>query len=121
MTTKLLAFALTAALYWLLSRGRGLFARTVVVEAPEAPQAGYSIAPWRTAQTLAASTLFSSGWLQLEQHSVRTEQGAVIDDWLWVGLPSTVSIMVRDQRGRFLLLRQGKYGLAGSSVGVIGG
>jgi hypothetical protein len=79
-------------------------------------------APWRRPNTLSSKLLASTPFARFEVHTVRTESGAIIDDWLWYDERPHVNILVHMQdSNKFLLLNQTKYGLDGYYYAVVGG
>ncbi len=73
-------------------------------------------------KTLSKSPVLSFGkWLEVEDRTVETPNGQVIEHWPWVITPDYVNVLAVDEAGRFLVFRQGKYGLDGESLAPIGG
>lgn len=73
-------------------------------------------------KTLASTPVLSAGrWLQVEDHTVETPAGQVIEHWQWVITPNFVNVVAVDEAGRVLLFRQGKYGFEGESLAPVGG
>ena len=50
--------------------------------------------PWRTSTTLDARTIVSTKFARFEVHKVKTESGAIVNDWLWTDERSHVNILV---------------------------
>lgn len=85
-----------------------------MVEFPE-PQ-------WRTDQTLDIKTITSTPFARFEIHTVKTESGAVINDWLWTDERSHVNILVHlKKEDKYMLFRQKKYGLERPYYATVGG
>lgn len=77
---------------------------------------------WRTPQTLEALTVASSPFARFEIHKVLTEDGKIIQDWLWTDERSHVNIFVHlKEEDRFLLFYQKKYGYNGYKFATVGG
>eukprot|EP01063_Lacrimia_lanifica_P022649 TRINITY_DN30186_c0_g1_i1.p2 TRINITY_DN30186_c0_g1~~TRINITY_DN30186_c0_g1_i1.p2 ORF type:complete len:224 (+),score=76.17 TRINITY_DN30186_c0_g1_i1:54-725(+) len=76
---------------------------------------------WRAEATVAARLVASTRFVRFEEHSVRTETGKVVDDWLWFDEIDAVNVVVRTAGGEYLLLRQRHYGLAGEHLALLGG
>ena len=75
--------------------------------------------PWITRSR---KPLLSFGkWLTVESHTVELPDGRVIDDWAWIVCPDFVNVLAITEDGRFLMFRQGKYGLEGESLAPVGG
>ncbi len=73
-------------------------------------------------KTRSRKPLLSFGkWLTVESHTVELPNGKVIDDWAWVTSPDFVNVLAQMEDGRFLMFRQGKYGLEGESLAPVGG
>lgn len=49
---------------------------------------------WRTPQTLETRTVASTGFARFEIHKVITDNGDVVNDWLWTDERSHVNILV---------------------------
>lgn len=60
-------------------------------------------------------------WIVVEEHVVELPDGRVIPDWTWVTCPDYVNVVVCLEDSRFLLFRQTKYALEGSSLAIVGG
>ena len=68
--------------------------------------------------------LIESKWMKLMQHTVRTDDGHIIDDWLFIDYHDRINVLVEDYRNEdhFLVLNQTKYSLEGqTSLAVVGG
>lgn len=55
-----------------------IFDDGIVVPMDEFPEPA-----WRTPSTLAVKTVTSTAFARFEIHKVRTESGAIVNDWLW--------------------------------------
>jgi ADP-ribose pyrophosphatase len=77
---------------------------------------------WRTPSTLAVTTVASTPFARFEIHKVKTESGAIVNDWLWTDERSHVNILVHlKKENRYLLFHQMKYGLEKPYYAAIGG
>lgn len=75
--------------------------------------------PWKT---LHVQPVFSSDrWLKVEDRTVQTPDGQVIEHWPWVITPDYINVLAVTTDGRYLVFRQGKYGLEGDSLAPVGG
>ena len=75
--------------------------------------------PWKT---LSRRTALDLGkYLKVEQHAVELSDGRIIPDWPWVITPDYINVVAITEEGRFLLFRQGKYGIDGTSLAPVGG
>ena len=73
-------------------------------------------------KTHSRKTILSTGkWLTVEDRTVETPSGEVIEHWNWVACPDFVNVLALDKAGRYLIFRQGKYALAGESLAPVGG
>jgi len=91
------------------------------------PHDEYSGPLWRTDSTKAVRTIASTKFAQFEVHTMETETGETISDWLWMNEYDQVNILVQLAKvspveedlqigqtvtdNRYLLFRQSKYGL----------
>lgn len=74
---------------------------------------------WKTHQS---TTILTSGkWLSVEDRTVETPSGQIIEHWPWVTMPDYVNVLGVTADGRYLVFRQGKYGLEGESLAPVGG
>jgi len=62
-----------------------------------------------------------SKYLKVENHKIELPDGRVIEDWPWVITPDFVNILAVTQGGEFLVFRQTKYGIEGTSLATVGG
>jgi ADP-ribose pyrophosphatase YjhB (NUDIX family) len=77
---------------------------------------------WRTKQTLSAVTIASTPFSRCEVHTVLTESGSIMTDWLWTDERSHVNILVHlKHEDKFVLFKQMKYGLDRPRFAVVGG
>ena len=75
--------------------------------------------PWKT---LSRRTILNhSKYLTVEEHTVELPDGRVIPDWPWITTPDYVNVVAMDSDGRFLIFRQNKYGIDGTSFAPVGG
>ena len=75
--------------------------------------------PWKTKtrQTI----LDQRPWLLVENHTVELPDGRLIPDWPWIITPDYVNVVAVTADERFLCFRQVKYGLEGTTLGIVGG
>jgi ADP-ribose pyrophosphatase len=57
----------------------------------------------------------------VETHVVELPDGRVIEDWPWVITPDYANAVAVTDEGRFVVFRQVKYGIEGSSWAPVGG
>jgi ADP-ribose pyrophosphatase len=60
-------------------------------------------------------------WLVVENHTVELPDGRLIPDWPWIITPDYVNVVAWTEGERFLCFRQVKYGLEGTTLGIVGG
>jgi len=60
-------------------------------------------------------------WLVVENHTVELPDGRLIPDWPWIITPDYVNVVALTEDKRFLCFRQVKYGLEGTTLGIVGG
>jgi 8-oxo-dGTP pyrophosphatase MutT (NUDIX family) len=62
-----------------------------------------------------------SPWLSVEEHIVELPDGRVIEDWPWLVGRAFVNVLAVTEEGAFLVFRQVKYALEGTSLAPVGG
>jgi ADP-ribose pyrophosphatase len=73
-------------------------------------------------KTLSSKQVLSFGkWLSVDDRTVATPGGQQIEHWPWVTTPDYINVVAETTGGRFLIFRQGKYGLDGESLAPVGG
>lgn len=75
--------------------------------------------PWKTRSNRVI--LDQKPWLVVEYREVELPDGRVIPDWPWVITPDYVNVIAVSEAGEFLCFRQVKYGIEGTTLGIIGG
>ena len=75
--------------------------------------------PWRTRSRRTLVDL--SPWLSVEARTVELPDGRVIDDWPWVESREFANVVAVTEDGLFLVFRQTKYAVDGSTLGPVGG
>lgn len=60
-------------------------------------------------------------WLVVENHTVELPDGRLIADWPWIVTPDYVNVVAVTEDGHFLCFRQVKYGIDGTTLGIVGG
>jgi ADP-ribose pyrophosphatase len=75
--------------------------------------------PWTT---ISRETLLSSPpFLTVERHRVALPDGRVIDNWQWIITPDYINVVAVTAAGEFILFRQTKYAVQGTSLAPVGG
>lgn len=62
-----------------------------------------------------------SPWLSVEEHAVELPDGRVVEDWPWLVGREFVNVVAVTDDGAFLVLRQVKYAVEGTSLAPVGG
>lgn len=75
--------------------------------------------PWKTNSR--KTVLDNSPWLTVEHHTVELPNGRVIPDWPWVITPDYINVVAMTEDEHFICFRQVKYGIKGTTLGIIGG
>ena len=75
--------------------------------------------PWKTRAR--RTILDLSPWLSVESRVVELPDGRVIDDWPWVESREFANVVAVTEDGRFLVFRQTKYAVEGTTLGPVGG
>jgi ADP-ribose pyrophosphatase len=60
-------------------------------------------------------------WLIVENHTVELPDGRLISDWPWIITPDYVNVVAITTEGQFICFRQVKYGVEGTTLGIVGG
>jgi ADP-ribose pyrophosphatase len=60
-------------------------------------------------------------FLKVEQHEVEFPDGTIIPDWPWVVTPGFINLAAITKEGEFILFRQTKYAVEGTSLAPVGG
>ena len=75
--------------------------------------------PWTTRSR--RTLLDLSPWLSVEGRVVELPDGRVIEDWPWVESREFANVVAVTEEGLFLLFRQTKYAVEGTTLGPVGG
>ena len=75
--------------------------------------------PWTTRSR--RTLLDLSPWLSVEERAVELPDGRVIEDWPWVESREFANVVAVTEEGLFLLFRQTKYAVEGTTLGPVGG
>jgi ADP-ribose pyrophosphatase len=60
-------------------------------------------------------------WLLVENHTVELPDGRLIPNWPWIITPDYVNVVAVTTDERFICFRQVKYGVEGTTLGIVGG
>jgi len=73
-------------------------------------------------KTLSRKEVLQYGrYLTVEEHVIELPDGTRIDDWTWVDTPDFINAIVIDEAGLFLMFRQVKYAVEGTTLAPVGG
>jgi ADP-ribose pyrophosphatase len=73
-------------------------------------------------KTIARQTVLDQRpWLTVENHTVELPDGRLISDWPWIITPDYVNVVAMTAEGQFICFRQVKYGVEGTTLGIVGG
>jgi ADP-ribose pyrophosphatase len=75
--------------------------------------------PWKTKTR--RTVLDAHPWLTVEQHTVELPDGQLIPNWPWIITPDYINVVAVTEDEHFLCFRQVKYGIAGTTLGIVGG
>lgn len=75
--------------------------------------------PWTTRSR--RTLLDVSPWLSVEERTVELPDGRVIEDWPWVESREFANVVAVTEADDFLLFRQTKYAVEGTTLGPVGG
>lgn len=76
---------------------------------------------WNPNATRAVHTAVETRFARCQLHTVRTESGALVHDWLWLDERPHVNVLARSLDGRFAVFEQRKYGIEGLTLAPVGG
>lgn len=60
-------------------------------------------------------------WLVVEYHTVELPDGRLIPNWPWIITPDYVNVVALTEDQRFICFQQVKYGIEGTTLGIVGG
>ena len=75
--------------------------------------------PWKTRSR--RTIVDRSPWLTLESHEVELPGGRVVEDWPWLVGREFVNVVAVTEDESFLVFRQVKYAVEGTSLAPVGG
>mmetsp|Transcript_15506 Transcript_15506/g.31862 ORF Transcript_15506/g.31862 Transcript_15506/m.31862 type:complete len:239 (-) Transcript_15506:7-723(-) len=76
--------------------------------------------------TIATRTIVETPFARAQMHTVRLEDGKVVDDWLWFDEGDAINCLARTKAEpgnpeKYVVFEQSKYGFEGVSLAPIGG
>jgi ADP-ribose pyrophosphatase len=73
-------------------------------------------------KTLSRRTVLDRGkFLRVEDHVVQLPSGQIITAWPWIITPDFVNVVAITKSEKYLIFRQTKYSLPGTSMATVGG
>ena len=75
--------------------------------------------PWKTKTR--QTVLDDRPWLMVEHHTVELPDGRQIPNWPWIITPDYINVVALSEDEFFICFRQVKYGIEGTTLGIIGG
>jgi ADP-ribose pyrophosphatase len=73
-------------------------------------------------KTLSKRTILNySQFLVVEEHVIELPDGRIVRQWPWLVTPDYVNVVALTESGLFLLFRQTKYGVSGTTLALVGG
>jgi ADP-ribose pyrophosphatase len=75
---------------------------------------------WKTGVTLKVKTLYETPFSRFQLHTVKMGN-SVIDDWLWFDESDNINVLVQEENGKYVVLKQTKYAINGETLAVVGG
>ena len=73
-------------------------------------------------KTLSRQTVLDRGkFLKVEDHVVQLPDGQIIPQWSWIITPDYINVVAITTTGQYLIFRQTKYSLEGTSLATVGG
>jgi len=128
LLTLVLGFVLGSVFHAVITSYHGSFSDCPISSQPNQdlsiaiPMLPYPEKPWRTPNTISARVVASTPFSRFEIHKVRTEDGHIINDWLWQDERSHVNIVVHlKEENKYLIFKQSKYGFEGPRLAIVGG
>ena len=75
--------------------------------------------PWKTRSR--RTILDRRPWITVESHAVELPDGTIVEDWPWLVGREFVNVVAITEDETFLIFRQVKYAVAGTSLAPVGG
>ncbi len=73
-------------------------------------------------KTLSRKTILDRGkFLRVEDHVVQLPDGQVIEDWPWIITPDYINVVAITTSGAYLIFKQTKYSIEGTTLATVGG
>ena len=75
--------------------------------------------PWKTKSR--KIILDEKPWLTVEEHTVELPDGKLLPNWQWIITPDYINVVAVTEDELFICFRQVKYGIKGTTLGIVGG
>lgn len=75
---------------------------------------------WNPGVTLKVKTLYETPFSRFQLHTVQMGKSR-IDDWLWYDESDNINVLVKENDGKYVVLKQTKYAIKGETLAVVGG
>jgi ADP-ribose pyrophosphatase len=75
--------------------------------------------PWKTVNRTLVRQF--GKFLTVEAHEIELPDGNRVGDWPWLVSPHFVLVLLRDTENKFIVFRQTKYAVRGTSLAPVGG
>jgi ADP-ribose pyrophosphatase len=73
-------------------------------------------------KTLSRETVLDRGrFLRVEDHVVQLPDGQIIENWPWIITPDYINVVAITREGLYLIFRQTKYSVDGTTLATVGG
>ncbi|KAL7544696.1 hypothetical protein ACHAWF_008061 [Thalassiosira exigua] len=103
-------------------RGGGGGAFSSRLAPPGGTSSSYRGIPWHNERTVSVETLGETKFARCDVHTVMSEDGtSLINDWIFLEETPAVNVIVQTLEGRFVVFRQRKYAIPGSTLSPVGG
>jgi ADP-ribose pyrophosphatase len=77
------------------------------------------VKPWKTKTR--QTVLNDHPWLTVEHHTVELPDGRLLPNWPWIITPDYINVVAVTEDGHLICFRQVKYGIEGTTLGIVGG
>ncbi|CAB9504077.1 expressed unknown protein [Seminavis robusta] len=83
---------------------------------------------WKDGFTQNVKTLYETPFARFQLHSVKLENGKIVDDWMWFDEADNINVLVEKESTEnpnwpptYVVLKQKKYGLPETTLAAVGG
>lgn len=74
---------------------------------------------WKTRERTVV--LHQPPYLRVENHTVELPDGRLIENWAWLVTPDFINVVAVTDEGQWIMFRQTKYAVQGTSLAPVGG